>query len=346
MQSQSPATAAAFACIADRRMAPERTGKCSRPSSSADSQDDSGGNPGDGGDIAANTARGSSTNKKSRVRSSRSCANVLSRASVYAPLRSYDGAMKTLAAGTSSSRVATTQQFLQFYSNVSTAMHRRHRNGLHGKNTSARPVSASQLGDRLQQKSITLAGGGYNAAVVSTAATNRSKAAARRKKAKKRRKLERSDDKLLAASSSESQDYLHHLNEVWNSYAIKILRIGDGSTTRSDDPEEILQRVTKLSHRLEWIGARICFVVAADRQVVEKTGILVAHTAKTWRIAAICDNNNDSNNKEPPKEYCIRKEGTKLAVWVPLLDRAAAVAGRCGTAKPKFARIEIRYQSI
>jgi Ribonuclease P/MRP, subunit p29 len=97
---------------------------------------------------------------------------------------------------------------------------------------------------------------------------------------------------------------------------------------------------------MEWIGARICFVVAADRKVVEKTGILVAHTAKTWRIAEICNNDNNSNNKEPPKEYCVCKEGTKLAVWVPLLDRAAAVPERCGAAEPKFARIEIRYQSI
>jgi hypothetical protein len=121
------------------------------------------------------------------------------------------------------------------------ATHRRCGNGLHGKNMLVQPVSASQLGHRLQQKSITLAGGGYNAAAVSTAATNRSKAAARRKKAKKRQKLERSNDKLLAASSSKSQDYLQHLNEAWNSYTIKILRIGDGSTTRSNDPEEILQ---------------------------------------------------------------------------------------------------------
>jgi hypothetical protein len=141
------------------------------------------------------------------IMSSSTSTSPLSRASIYAPLKSYDAAApSTVAPGQRLPSVPKSCQdaaLLSFWGSVSEQMHRTAPR-VDCKNTAGRPLSAAEMTNRMQQRSLTLVGGGYNnnskgrTTVVSparlqptNACTKRPRALSRRQCRKKRRELVR-----------------------------------------------------------------------------------------------------------------------------------------------------------
>jgi hypothetical protein len=98
---------------------------------------------------------------------SSSTTSPLSRASIYAPLKSYDAAAPTTVAVAPGQRLPSVPKscqdaaLLSFWSSVSEQVHRTVPR-VDCKNTAGRPLSTAEMTNRMQQRSLTLVGGGYN----------------------------------------------------------------------------------------------------------------------------------------------------------------------------------------
>ena len=247
--------------------------------------------------------------------SERSIGSVLSRNSVYTSLRSLDDATaaeqsKTPAAATTSAASFSHKKLLQFYAQLSTAHHHRQSERLDGKNTAARPLSVTDVASRIETRSLTLTGGGYNSTVMTTTTTlskaNKNKSSStptttsNRQRKRQRRKLVR---RLGAPNwDNGSQTNLHFLLELnahWNRYISQILSLSnnnnihhptgsnDGDKTTTEDEESIIQTINLklLVDEIEWIGARV--MVQQIGHSARQHGILVSQTLHTWRVARL-----------------------------------------------------------
>ena len=250
--------------------------------------------------------------------SERSIGSVLSRNSVYTTVRSLDDAAaaeqsKTPAATTSSSASFSHKKLLQFYAQLSTAHHHRQSERLDGKNTAARPLSVTDVASRIETRSLTLTGGGYNSTVMTTTTlskANKNKSSSiptttsNRQGKRQRRKLVR---RLGAPNwDNGSQTNLHFLLELnahWNRYISQILSLsnnnnihhptgssnGDKETT--EDEESIIRtinlKVRLLVDEIEWIGARVMVQQQQIGHSARQHGILVRQTLHTWRVARL-----------------------------------------------------------
>lgn len=243
-----------------------------------------------------NEAETGTTNKGKTPSSSA----VLSRASVYAPLKSYDFS----ADSEQSSSIPKNLQdasLLQFYGKVSEDFHRTAPR-LDCKNTAGRPLSVSDITGRIQQRALTLVGGGGY--TISAAAkkgqpplsSNPSTIAP--SKSQKKRKREHLLQRIRGSRQSTDQlqlnddaNFLQQLNAEWNVYASGILQL---STV---EPETTMALVSRRAKQLalgaiEWVGARVRVDQCPSSKGREGlSGILVAQTTNTWRIVPVIPSN-------------------------------------------------------
>ena len=258
--------------------------------------------------------------------SERSISGVLSRSSVYTTLRSLDDAATAAESKTTTTTTVSTaatpssnKKLLQFYAQLSTAHHHRQSERLDGKNTAARPLSAAGVASRIETRSLTLTGGGYNSNVLAAASSlsssqvkNQSTSiptTSNRKRKRQHRKLLRRLGAVATSSSDfqsnplnshydASQTNLHFLLELnahWNQYMSQILslsqnppRTGSSSDADAEDNVRTLNiKVRSLVDEIEWVGARVMVVQPNGRHGAPRHGILVSQTLQTWRVACL-----------------------------------------------------------
>jgi hypothetical protein len=270
---------------------------------------------------------------------------VLSRASVYAPLKSYDNPAAADSEPSSVPKNLQDAQLVQFYSKVSEHFHRSNPR-LDCKNTAGRPLSVADITGRIQQRALTLIGGGYNVSATTASATSKEKSQQAKNTVVSRRQLKRKRHRILERigcsgpspeQRSHNANFLQQLNAQWNVYATKVLQV---PTDEILNLSQISIRARQLAGSIEWVGAR----VRVDHCVSAKSregllGILVSQTTNTWRIVPAVEaelvrtasltedtvNSNAISNECPlrlNKTVIVPKDGSSLAVLIPLSNRS------------------------
>ena len=252
--------------------------------------------------------------------------SVLSRSTLYAPLAAYHqtdvSARDYLSTVKSLPRTVGEAALYRFVGNAS-LHHHLTQESLHGKNTSARSLSENEVKDRLQQRGLTLVGGGFYS---TPKKQNQSKNSQRRTRKRKLCHPRRCGKTMQIPEEvwKNEMDFVEKLNRKWNEYAWRMLRPATPPGKRSkpslevkdDDIPTIAKRAKLLSRTIEWVGSR----VRLDRctsccESVGCEGILVADTKNTWEVFW-----RDVKQRPKSRLAIIPKQGSTVVVLLPLLS--------------------------
>ena len=251
--------------------------------------------------------------------------SVLSRSTLYAPLAAYHQtnvpARDYLSTVKSLPRTVGEAALIRFVGNVS-LHHHLTQESLHSKNTSARPLSENEVRDRLQQRGLTLVGGGFY-----TPKEKKNPASTSRRRRARKRKLchPRHGGKRLPISQDlwkNEIDFVEKLNRKWNDYAWSILQPTSPFGKQSkpslevrDDIPAIAKRARLLSRTMEWVGARVRLDRCVScREWVGCEGVLVADTKNTWEVFRT----NANKQRHKSRLIVIPKQGSTLVVLLPV----------------------------
>lgn len=241
-----------------------------------------------------------------RSTANKATSSVLSRASVYAPLKAYDFPAD-------SERTSSIPRNLQdaslhaFFGKVSEHFHRTIPR-LDCKNTAGRPLSTADIAGRIKQRSLTLVGGGHNVSATAVGKAQKQSKPTIASRSQRRRKRDRLLQRIgctrpFTEYQLERDAYfLQQLIAEWNSYASEVLRV------RSEpDSEEALSRIafraSQLADSIEWIGARVRVAQCPSMRGREGlSGVMVSRTTNTWRIVPTADESNTESTPASTEE--------------------------------------------
>jgi hypothetical protein len=259
----------------------------------------------------------------------------LSRSSVYASLKSLDASDKTSASSmTRIPKSVQDESFISFYETISNDYHRKFPR-LDGKNTSGRPLSASEISGRIRQRALTLVGGGFNAKNVVSAnsrtamkkalhtdnllsrgnhpSSNLSGLHRKRKRTNLWRRMSVNCSNSFDDNCTKDQigrhdkQFLMRMNDEWNAYMRNRLTL-DSSVEGSLIDRTLLQtQIATLTKQdlIEWVGALVqikeCIKNPKSKErLVDMKGILISHTAFCWKIIPIRYKEETSKPKIDP----------------------------------------------
>lgn len=255
------------------------------------------------------------------------------------------------------------QRLLQFYAKLSEDFHRRsttRSRGLDCKNTSGRPISVSDVSNRLVQRSLTLTGGGYNKTPNSSQAATTSNYVQSTKNehpstsvlhkiqwSRRKQKLQRDTivqrlkddtsciDPKTPNQQRQSLHFLQQLNAQWNQYMITLLQCNLSNEKEvlvtESDTKSIQDRLQSVIHEIEWVGA--CVEISETG----RQGILVGQTMKTWRIVPMQmipntsiinnshTNNNTNNNKKKANNAATASGKFKKTLTIPKRNQSSSL---------------------
>jgi len=218
----------------------------------------------------------------------------LSRNALYTPLRAYEqdqidpntymGTLKSIPISLKESSLSS------FMHRVSEDYHRNRAKGPDPKNNGSRPISVSDMEDRLRQRAVTLVGGGINSSMITS-----KKGQSRQTKDRKRPRREWKEvEAKLKRNNPTSMDvitFLRSTNDRWNNYIHQVLQIGSNKVQNPKLPDEMDLRVIKakliaVRDDIELSGARVRIdSCRSKRHLVNVHGLLVSETKNTWSIA-------------------------------------------------------------
>lgn len=212
----------------------------------------------------------------------------LSRNALYTPLVAYE---QTLVAPTAymanqktiptSLKESTLTSFLQ---SIGEDYHRNRATGSDPKNNGSRPLSVSDMDDRLRQRVVTLVGGGVNSSQVSS---SRPPSCAKAKGRKRPRREWSQVEKILASSETnkDSLTFLRELNARWNKYMLQLLGL-DSKTVQHIQASIIKSRLAVARKSIELAGAHVQVDGSTQkRDLAGEFGVLIGETRNTWSVA-------------------------------------------------------------
>jgi hypothetical protein len=186
-------------------------------------------------------------------------------------------------------------------------------------NHGARPVTAQDIEETLRHRAITLVGGGFHKKPPKPLASS---ARRRPKRTTTGKKLIRSSVVVPADVHQSQVMFLRRLHRAWIQHAWEIL---DGTSAAA-----VQRRLASLPNQnsLEWIGSRVRIdECGAQPSRIGRVGILVAHTANTWRVVPVPDDfekptgtfeKNEGPTTVRLQTFVLPKEATTLSVLLPI----------------------------
>lgn len=213
----------------------------------------------------------------------------LSRNALYSPLVAYEqtqvdpalymGNQKTIP---SSLKESALSSFLQ---SVGEDYHRNRATGPDPKNNGSRPLSVSDMDDRLRQRVVTLVGGGINSSMASSNRQPRSKAKVRKRYRREWDQVKESISVKSTDTSIDSLSFLQQLNGRWNVYMLEMLGLNSKFTAKIE-ASILKSRLTAARSSMELAGAHIQIKECTQkRDLVGTFGVVVGETNNTWCIA-------------------------------------------------------------
>lgn len=188
--------------------------------------------------------------------------------------------------------------FVNFMQSVSYDYHRNRATFADAKNNGSRPVSQSDMEDRIRQKAVTLMGGGINSYPRAATQQQTSKQRRRRKRPWETvQPILRASSAAIAAGGDDT-DFLQRLNAAWNGYIIKVLDLSfsrDDLSIRNRNLTDLVSRkfaalrttdVKAGTPAMELVGAHVRIDECRSRPAwVGRFGVLIEETTNTWRVA-------------------------------------------------------------
>lgn len=279
--------------------------------------------------------------------SSTSNSKTLSRNALYTPLRAYEQAledpttyMSTLKNVPASLKESSLSSFMQ---RVGEDYHRNRATGPDPKNNGSRPLTVSDMDDRLRQRAVTLIGGGVNSAIT----TSKPKSTHTRSRTRKRPCLAPTKVQSILSRSHQSNTdvvaFLFLLNTRWNTYILQVLdrdlsKNVDSSISKEMDERAIMSTLVAARDCIELVGAHVrIHSCTPKRHLVNTYGLLVGETKNTWSLAIrlrhgrkkrstkveseVGKNKNVDNTPSPMLNsleiVMIPKDGSSLDVIIP-----------------------------
>mmetsp|Transcript_26462 Transcript_26462/g.39149 ORF Transcript_26462/g.39149 Transcript_26462/m.39149 type:complete len:258 (-) Transcript_26462:274-1047(-) len=175
-----------------------------------------------------------------------------------------------------------------------------------GKNNGCKPISHSEVKDKISQRALTLIGGGINTSLSKGVHGKGKSFYCKSRKAF--RKKDESKSVITIKLCKLKWDKILLLNQHWNFYMKSTLR-----------EKYLLDRTKSLKFlqelegsKIEWTGAEF-FVVSclAHEEYTGSKGILIGYTKNTWIVATKVSGN------EFVKVRVIPKAGSKVEVKMP-----------------------------
>jgi hypothetical protein len=211
----------------------------------------------------------------------------LSRNALYAPLVAYEQTqvdptayMGNQKAVPSSLKESALSSFLQ---SIGEDYHRNRATGADPKNNGSRPLTVSDMDDRLRQRTVTLVGGGVNSAMSSSSRKPCAKAKGRRRPRPEWNKVEG----ILAkndAAMDDSLKFLRELNDRWNVYMFQLLNV-DSKTVQQFEAPIIKSRLTVARKSMDLAGAHVQIKECTQkRDLTGILGVLLGETNNTWSV--------------------------------------------------------------
>jgi hypothetical protein len=260
--------------------------------------------------------------------------SILSRSTLYAPLAAYNQTSVApedyLRSVNSLPRSIGEKALVTFLGHVSLHHHLTQKS-LHGKNTSARALHENEMKERVQQRGLTLVGGGF------FKVPSKRKVAVLTRQSRKRRKLVPSTKDPTAAPEevwNEQNRFLDKLNKKWNEYAWSLLHPGP-VTPCIVNLADIATRAKLLSRTMEWVGAMVRLDRCVScREWIGRQGILVAETACTWQIFW-----DSTRQGKSHALIVVPKHGTTVTAILPILGQNI---GSSANSEQSYATDELR----
>lgn len=296
--------------------------------------------------------KASSTSASSNGTDSRSI-KTLSRNALYSPLVAYEQTQidPVLYMGEQLQKntpaAIKESSLTSFFQKVGEDYHRNRARGPDPKNNGSRPLSVTDMDDRLRQKVVTLIGGGVNSSVTSLNKQQTNKAPKGRKRPRRTWEqvesiVSKTKNQSQSQSSMTSVQFLQQFNARWNLYMRQVLNIVDSSKTTSMlDIQMIKGRMVALRKSIELTGAHVQVRTCIQkRNLVGKFGILIGESTNTWSVAMRLsgrrakrqqrrdlsekDTASECNETDPVREkrvteiVSIPKRGSSLDMIIPI----------------------------
>lgn len=227
--------------------------------------------------------------------SSDESAKTLSRNALYTPLRAYDQSqvsptsyMSTLKNLPVSLKDSSLSSFMHY---VSEDYHRNRITGTDPKNNGSRPLTASDMDDRLRQRAVTLVSGGINSSLSTLKPRAKNQVPAKHSKKRPRRAWEQVQEIIMKKTSNtptkalHSIEFLTSMNKRWNSYFLQILNVDIGSNEIKRE-SKIRSSLARLWDEIEVAGAHVAIrSCKPKRHLINNFGVLIGQTRNTWSVA-------------------------------------------------------------
>jgi hypothetical protein len=223
----------------------------------------------------------------------------LSRNALYAPLVAYEQTqveptayMGNQKAIPSSLKESALSSFLQ---SIGEDYHRNRATGADPKNNGSRPLSVSDMDDRIRQRAVTLVGGGVNSAMASSSRKPCAKAKGRKRPRRKWNEVE----SILAKNdaSVDSLSFLRDLNDRWNAYMLKLLNIDSKAIQKIEAPI-IKSRLAVARKSIDLAGAHIHIKQCTQKiDLTGMLGVLLGETNNTWSVVILSSKRREKRTK-------------------------------------------------
>ena len=216
----------------------------------------------------------------------------LSRNALYTPLRAYEQTevdpntfMSTLKNLPASLKESSLFSFMQ---RIGEDYHRNRATGPDPKNNGSRPLTVSDMDDRLRQRAVTLVGGGVNSAM----STSNPKSSDTRTRKRPRRDL-KPVEAILSSAQTTNQGLMavmFSINTSWNHYIHQVMGLGIHSSMDPISSEEMKARAIKAKfvigrEDIELAGAHVRILACKQkRHLVDTYGFLVGETKNTFAV--------------------------------------------------------------
>ena len=217
----------------------------------------------------------------------------LSRNALYTPLRAYEQTvvdpnafMSTLKNLPASLKESSLFGFMQ---RIGEDYHRNRATGPDPKNNGSRPLTVSDMDDRLRQRAVTLVGGGVNSAMTT------SKPKTNDPRTRKRPRRDWKDMEKILASSIKTKTgviaVMCLMNARWNQYIHEVLGLGihsnkDLKASQEMKAREIRAKLIAGRDDIELAGAHIRILSCKQKRHLGGTcGFLVGETNNTFAVA-------------------------------------------------------------
>jgi hypothetical protein len=165
--------------------------------------------------------------------------------------------------------------------------HNRKSNSSVGKNNGCRPLSQTDINDRIRMRSLTLIGGGINTSISSELKKKKASFAIPQQITKMKRKQMSGNENTTSKVGMHTCARLAVVNTKWNEYMARFLQ-DKQVNLECANARALVNSLSLTLSRVELVGSFVVIMKCkSNPHLVSKEGYLIGETSNTWRLATL-----------------------------------------------------------